>query len=102
MSEYNQQKIMEPIKAGSLLTITAGKYSSYEVKGVFKATSDIYPDQVVKSYLENGPSKEFWEDTLHHFFGWLVRQELLAPVDCVDWHLGDYSSFEEMEVSHWE
>lgn len=88
---------MEVIRAGSLLIVSTGEYSDYSVDGVFRAKSDIDPEALRSEWLALHP-----EQTVRYcfrdeqFLAWVAGKGLLEPIDCTEWHLGDYCYAEDM------
>ena len=93
-------KRMGVIPSGSLLTVTTGEYSDYSVSGVFRALADIDCDSLRDTWIEEFPEqKEPYRFERMAFLAMAVRLKLLEPIDCFEWHLGDYSNIDEMSLS---
>jgi hypothetical protein len=94
------EKKMVIIPSGSFLTITVGAYSSYRIRGVFRAVQEIDADKLRNEWFSADPKpRNTWDDDSDAFLGWIARKNLLEPIDSYEWHLGDYGGLEEMEVS---
>jgi hypothetical protein len=90
-------KKMVVIPAGSLLTISTGEYSDYNVAGVFRALADIDANALQDEWKEQHPGEgdKFDDDA---FLAWIAGRKLLEPVPSFEWHLTDYYSFSEMWI----
>jgi hypothetical protein len=90
---------MAIIPAGFLLTVTTGCYSDYSVSGVFRAKADIDAAGLRAEWLSDHPEQaEDYAFDESAFLGWIARRGLIEPMDCFEWHLGDYSCASEMRV----
>lgn len=91
---------MRIIKAGEFVMLSSGAYSDYGIHGLYRATADIDPDKLVAEWLGANPDQKeqysFREDA---FVSDAYKRGLLEAMDAVEWHLGDYGSTAEMDVS---
>lgn len=83
-------------RAGTLLSVESGRYSSYEVKGFFVVLRDFNPAEKLDAYLQANPKERdgysFEEDS---FLAWLLSTGLLLEIQYGVMHLTDYSSASE-------
>ena len=93
-------KIPAIIPAGSIFTITKGAHSNYEVTGVFRALLDIDTELLSKNWIKMNPDQsepyKFDEDT---FIGRAFREGYFEQLPSFEWHLCDYGSMDEMELT---
>jgi hypothetical protein len=91
-------KTMIPIPAGALLTITSGEYSSYFVSGVFRAVKTLDCDALKSAWIQLHPDQsEEYHFEESQFIAWVAIEGWLEPVDCFEWHIGNYR-IEDMSV----
>lgn len=87
------------VKAGTLLLVSHGAYSSYSRVGWFIVVQDFNPKDVLASFLsesvENGKPYRFDET---EFIAWVLRQGLMTEVQEFfdEWFLGDYGQADEI------
>lgn len=89
---------MCPIPKDTLFTITSGVYSDYEVHGVFRAVKSLNTAMLRIDYLCAHPEQRGVGFRERDFLGWLARQNLIEPVESMEWFLGDRDCH-EMSVS---
>jgi hypothetical protein len=97
--KMSEESRMMLIPAGSLLTITLREYSDYSVIGVFRAMADIDPDRVRGQWLQDHPDEReecCFEE--YKFLAWIAACGLIQPLECYEWHLGNYGCISHMSV----
>lgn len=91
---------MEKIPKGSRVLVTTGEYSDYGVRTSCVAAEDIDPAALLEEWLADKPQQrepyKFRED---EFLGWLTSRGLLVEETYIEWHLSDYGSVSDMDVT---
>lgn len=86
------------MKAGKLLAIDSGCYSSYGLTGFFVALQTFTPKALLEEYLATRPEeKEEYHFEESGFVAFLVSKGLLLEIEYSTLHTGDYSSHHEVE-----
>jgi hypothetical protein len=86
-----QYKKATPIPAGALFTMTTGEYSDYCIEGVFRASAEIDADALLAQWFIDHPEQN--EKYRFHEREFIVAHiHLFEPVECWEFHVGDYSS----------
>ncbi len=84
-------------KRGTLLAVTSGTYSDYNVMGFFVALQSFSPETQLSQYLDANPDQfeqyRFKED---QFLQHLINAGLLLEIQFGELHLTDYSSHKEL------
>jgi len=90
-------KPMEIIPAGTVMAITVGAFSSYQVCGIFRALFIINPEELRTEWMKLHPDQvdRFEEDK---FLAWLFGLGLLEQIDFIEWHLTDFGGADEMRI----
>lgn len=92
---------MEDIPQGTLLYVSTGAYSDYDIRGTFKTLQPLCTELLKEEYLALNPQqKEEYKFRCDEFIIFLIRKNLLRPIDSWEWHLEDYWSIKNMEVNH--
>lgn len=95
--------VLLPIPAGSLLTVTVDAWSSYTISGVFRALAEISPAELRTEWYRLHPDQDNHNSFDEaRFLVWVHEKGLIEPVDCLEWHLGDFGDGYEMQVSKME
>jgi hypothetical protein len=82
-------------KAGSLVIVESGSYSSYQIWGVFRVSRDFELPGVLEQYLEDRPEQRHpyeFEDA--EFLAFLLAERLLIELRHGTLQLGEYSAGE--------
>lgn len=94
-----------PIPAGALFTVTAGEYSSYHVRGVFRAKAEIDVERLKERFAEAFPMKPVSPNSIYKarsfeadFLAYVFRLGLLEPLDTWTLHIGDTRFGEVVDV----
>lgn len=77
-------------KAGKLLSLECGEYSSYQVLGFFVVLQDFDPIVQVGLYLVDHPMKGGRIFDGDGYLAWLLRKGFLMEVDFETIHIGDW------------
>ena len=94
------RKIETIITAGALFTVTTGDYSDYSVRGVFRALQDIEAESLRADYLQRYPNEETnYEFNEHKFMAYLLTLKLVEELHHFEFHLSNYSSIDDMDVT---
>lgn len=81
---------MLPIPKNALFTISTGIYSEYYVLGIFRAIETIELNSIREKYFAAYPRQnEAYNLNAHLFIAWLIRNNIIEPVDCFELHLSD-------------
>lgn len=87
-------------KAGTLLCLDEGGYSSYCVVGFFVVLKDFSPMEKLEKYLKSNPEqKEHYRFESDAFLAGLLKEGLLVEVTYGTLHLGDYSTAESVDFT---
>jgi hypothetical protein len=88
------------LKAGRLLFISDGAYSSYSITGLFVVLKDFDPFIEAERYLADKPAeRERYTFQTDAYLAQLLAAGYLAEVDHHELHLSDYHSVDDMWVS---
>lgn len=91
----NEPKIS---KAGKLLCVDSGVYSSYSVHGFFVVLRDFDPHAELAEYLDVNPKQRvIYSFDEHRFLAALLSKGLLMEVEYGTLYLSDYSCHEEVK-----
>lgn len=86
------------LKAGKLLAITSGCYSSYGLTGFFVTLQAFNPKAMLDEYLSTREEeKEMYKFNESGFLAFLISKGLLLEIDYCVLHTGDYSTASEVE-----
>lgn len=81
----------ETAKAGSLLCIDRGVYSSYEVIGFFAVLSDFKPNCELAEFKALYKPTSYNNEDSNSFLAYLIKKGFLLEINYSDLYLGDYS-----------
>jgi hypothetical protein len=99
MNEVDEHDMM-PIPSGELFIATTGEYSDYGVDGVFRAVQELDTYVLIEQYLNEKPQqREADSFEKNEFLAWLIRKNLIEPVDCWIWHLSSWGCVSDMSVN---
>lgn len=83
----SMMRMMTPVKAGELLTLSSGEYSDYHVLTVARALDNFDPTKVARQFeLEAGEDV----DPHYGFIAMLVEQGLIEELNYREVHVGCY------------
>jgi hypothetical protein len=87
------------VKAGTMLLVSHGAYSSYERVGWFMVVQDFNTSDMLAAYLaervEQSGSYRFKHS---EFLAWVITRGVMVQVEEFfdEWHLGDYGQVDEI------
>lgn len=89
------------IEKGETVLLSTGEYSDYSVKALCLALETFNTEDVIKEYLAINPDEtDRYSADFFKFINWLVNErKVLEEIKHREWHLGDYSSFEETFIT---
>lgn len=87
---------MSTIRKGTLLLLSRGEYSDYDVTAVCRATQDFDPDALKREWLDAHPDQdEQYRADLSAFLAWLLNVKAIAEeLEVTELHLGSYSTLD--------
>ena len=87
------------VKAGTLLLVSHGAYSSYHRVGWFMVVKSFRPDDELSGFLNGKDPNEYGGFRHEEYLAALIRKGLLAEVDEFfhEYHLGDYGKAAEVQ-----
>ncbi len=87
-------------KAGRLLAVSRGEYSSHEVIGFFVVLQDFVPDDELEQYLQQHPDDcrayEFADD---RFLAWMLQKGLMLEIRHDEMFLTGYGQASEFRFT---
>lgn len=86
-------KEVKTVKAGTLLAVSDGSYSSYQIKGFFVVLTDFQHEELLQEFcpvdtVPDNPTRVHFEPTA--FLAFLLRKGLLLEVNYNELWCGDY------------
>jgi hypothetical protein len=87
--------MVEKIKKGTLVLLTSGEYSDYDLKAIGRATQDIDPEGLRQEWFSMHPEQaDQYSAEFYAFVAWLAKSGLIEEMPCVELHLGSYGNLE--------
>jgi len=88
------------IRAGELLLITSGEYSSYEVHTLVRIVKDCDLNVELEEYLSIHPGqREHWAYDHSRFLGWLSARHLFEEVEYREFFIGSDGILPDVKLS---
>jgi len=82
-------------KAGTLLAISRGCYSNYEIQGFFVVLKDFDPMAEITKWHATAPCNEYGNPDLDAFLPSLIASGVILEIQYGEFHTVDYGDVEE-------
>lgn len=87
------------VKDNTLIVISSGEYSDYQVWGLFKTKKDFTGKTWLQEYLVDYPEQQKpYAFEYSKFINYLISKDIIEEVSCSEFYLGDYGHFDSMEI----